>query len=105
VKEVKVQGYMTVSEVGRIAIGSSRSDWPLHTLTVKISDSVLYLMRSKSEQDLMERDVDIRSGDPSNLGSEALDVVLLLLKTRVGDEHGEVGVLDTKLLDLLVKPG
>lgn len=24
------QGYMAVSDVGRIAMGSSRSDWPLH---------------------------------------------------------------------------
>ena len=24
------QGYMAVSDVGRMAMGSSRSDWPLH---------------------------------------------------------------------------
>jgi hypothetical protein len=28
-REEDVQGYMTVSEVGRIAMGSSSSDWPL----------------------------------------------------------------------------
>lgn len=47
---------------------------------------------------------DSRSSNPSDLGSESLDVVLLLLESRVGDEHGEVGVLDSELLDLLVEP-
>ena len=28
-KKINSQGYMAVSDVGRIAMGSSRSDWPL----------------------------------------------------------------------------
>ncbi|KAI3476391.1 hypothetical protein L1887_62043 [Cichorium endivia] len=41
--------------------------------------------------------------DPSDLGGEALDVVLLALEHVCGDEHGEVAVLDADLLDLCVE--
>lgn len=47
---------------------------------------------------------DRRLGDPCDLGRKTLDVVLLLLEPRGGDEHREVGVLDAKLLDLGVEP-
>ena len=43
-------------------------------------------------------------GDPSDLGSESLDVVLFLLQSGSRDEHGEVAVLDANLLDLGVEP-
>lgn len=47
----------------------------------------------------------LRASDPSNLRGEAFDVILLALKHVRGDEHREVAVLHTKLLDFGVKPG
>ena len=43
------------------------------------------------------------AGDPGNLGSKALDVVLLLLEHAGAHEHREVGVLHANLLDLGVE--
>lgn len=43
-------------------------------------------------------------GHPSDLGGETLDVVLLLFQSSGRDEHGEVAVLDTDLLDLGIEP-
>jgi hypothetical protein len=43
-------------------------------------------------------------GHPSDLGGETLDVVLFLFQTSGRDEHGEVAVLDTDLLDLGIEP-
>ena len=48
--------------------------------------------------------MNIRASHPSNLGREALDMVLLTLEDLLGDEHREVSVLDAHLLDLLVEP-
>ena len=44
------------------------------------------------------------AGDPGHLGGEALDVVLFALEHLRGNEHGEVGILDTERLDFAVKP-
>lgn len=43
-------------------------------------------------------------GDPGDLSSEALNVVLLTLQHILGNEQGERAVLDAHLLDLLVEP-
>ena len=43
-------------------------------------------------------------GHPGDLGSEALNVILLALQHILGNEQGERAVLDTHLLDLLVEP-
>lgn len=48
--------------------------------------------------------VDIRVGDPSDLGSKALNVVLLALQHILRHEQGERAVLDTHLLDTCVEP-
>lgn len=45
----------------------------------------------------------VRSGNPCDLGGEALDVILLALKNLGGDEHGEVAVLHAESLDPLIK--
>ncbi len=42
--------------------------------------------------------------DPSNLGGETLDVILLQLQCTLSDEEWEVGILHTELLDLTVEP-
>lgn len=47
---------------------------------------------------------DLRLGYPSDFGGETLNVVLLLFEPSTRDEHGEVTVLNTELLDLVVKP-
>lgn len=52
----------------------------------------------------MELTRDLRLGNPSNFGSETFNVVLLFLEPSTRDEHGEVAVLNTELLDLVVKP-
>lgn len=48
--------------------------------------------------------MDLRLGDPSDLWGETLNVVLLLLQSRLGHEHWEVAVLHAELLDLVVEP-
>lgn len=53
---------------------------------------------------VLELTRDLRLGDPSNFGRETFNVVLLFLEPSTGDEHGEVAVLNTELLDLIVKP-
>lgn len=47
---------------------------------------------------------DLRLGNPSDFGGETLNVVLLLLEPSARNEHGEVTILNTELLDLVVKP-
>jgi hypothetical protein len=54
---------MAVSDVGRIAMCSSRSDWPLDP-------------EGQSKHDIRQT-IDARSCDPSDLRGETLDVVLL----------------------------
>jgi len=61
--QIALHGYMTVSEVGLMAIGSSRSDCPL----------------SISSPNTMATSADLRPSDPSDLWGESLQVVLLLL--------------------------
>lgn len=53
---------------------------------------------------VLELTRDLRLGDPSNFGRKTFNVVLLFLEPSTGDEHGEVAVLNTELLDLIVKP-
>ena len=83
-------GYMTVSEVGRIAIGCSSFDLPLgfhqHQRSVRVG-------------------CHLRLSDPGYLGSEPFDMCFLLFQLRLGDEHWKGLVLDAHLLDLLVEPG
>ena len=43
-------------------------------------------------------------GRTRDLGRESLDVILLLLETILGYEHGEVGVFHVELADLDVEP-
>jgi hypothetical protein len=45
------------------------------------------------------------ASNPGNFGGETLDVVLFPVENGLGDEHGEVGVVDTKSLDVAVEPG
>ena len=85
-----LHGYMAVSEVGRMAMGSSRSDWPLLQMSAKC--------RWQDRRDL-------RPGDPSDFRRESFYVVLFSLQDRRGHEHREVGILHTKLLDLCIEPG
>ncbi len=42
-------------------------------------------------------------GHPRDLGVEPLDDVLLAFEVRLGDEHGEVGVLDPRIFELRVE--
>ena len=84
---------MTVSDVGLMAMGSSRSLLPLITI-YRVS------VRSKGVRITQYS----RPGDPGNFGSESLDVVLLFLEDLGRDEHGEVAVLDSHLLDLSIEP-
>jgi hypothetical protein len=46
----------------------------------------------------------VRLGDPGQLGSEALDVVLLLLQRLGRQEHGEAGLVDVQSLNPLGEP-
>jgi hypothetical protein len=46
----------------------------------------------------------VRLGDPGQLGSEALDVVLLLLQRLGRQEHGEAGLVDVQGLNTLGEP-
>ena len=48
--------------------------------------------------------MNIRASDPSDLGRETLDMVFLTLEDLLGDEHGEVSILDAHLLDFFVEP-
>ena len=84
-----VHGYMAVSDVGRMAIGSSRSDWPLD---VSQSDVLITYFEN------------IRPCNPSDFGGETLDVILFSFENLLRDEHREIRILYTKLLDLRVKP-
>lgn len=68
-----------------MAIGSSRSDFPL-------SSAVSNLLRADQKRR------NARSGNPGDLGSESLNVVLLALEDLGGDKHGEVGVRDSESL-------
>lgn len=53
---------------------------------------------------VLELTRDLRLSNPSNFGSETFNVVLLFLEPSTGDEHGEIAVLNTEFLDLVVKP-
>lgn len=53
---------------------------------------------------VLELTSDLRLSNPSNFGSETFNVVLLFLEPSTGDEHGEIAVLNTEFLDLVVKP-
>jgi hypothetical protein len=83
-----------------MAMGSSRSLSPLKDRERRAGE--LAKFSRDAQGDGLS---DLRLGDPCDLGSETFNVVLLLLESAGGDEHGEVGVLDTELLDLNVEPG
>jgi hypothetical protein len=84
---------MAVSEVGRIARGSSRSDWPLHQG-----------VQSKYDVAIGWRELDARSRNPSDLRGETFDVILLPLEHLRGHKHREVCILNAHLPDLRVEP-
>jgi len=84
-----IQGYMTVSDVGRMAMGSSRSEFPLFL------DQ--YIVNSTKRQN-------VRFRDPSYLWRKAFYVVLFTFQNRRRYEHRKIGVLDTKLLYLNIEP-
>lgn len=84
------QGYMAVSDVGRMAMGSSRSELPLQRLSVdEQKNSALQYSRAR---------------DPCDFGRETLDVILFTLEDFLRYEHGEIRVLHSQLLDLGVEP-
>src|SRR5258705_13909788 len=80
---------MTVSDVGRMAMGSSRSEFPLFL------DQ--YIVNSTKRQN-------VRSRDPSYLRRKAFYVVLFTFQNRRRHEHRKIGVLDSKLLNLNIEP-
>ena len=65
-KLIDAQGYIAVSDVGRIAIGSSRSELPLRLLNK--------LMSKQNARN------NIRSGYPGNFRRKAFDVILFSLQ-------------------------
>lgn len=83
-----------------MAMGSSRSLSPLKDRERRAGE--LAKFSRDAQGDGLS---DSRLSDPCDLGSETLNVVLLLLESAGGDKHGEVGVLDTELLNLDVEPG
>src|SRR6478736_8473191 len=83
---------MTASEVGRTATGTSRSLSPLEDCQLKFMKAGWFIWAS------------LRLGDPSKLRGEALDVILLLLERLGRQEHGEVGLINTHLLDVSLEP-
>lgn len=50
------------------------------------------------------RGEDLRLGDPSQFRGETLNMVLLLLERLGGKEHGEVALLNTHLLNVMLEP-
>lgn len=86
------QGYITVSDVGRMATGSSRSEFPLELVYQHINP--------KENKRLCY----IRASDPCNFWSKAFDVVLFSLQDLLGDKHWEISILNVHLLDLSVEP-
>ena len=84
-----LQGYMTVSEVGRIAMGSSSSDVPLQMISVGAKAAT---------------QADVRSCDPCNFRRETFYVVLFPLEDLGGNKQREVRVLNAHRLDLAVEP-
>lgn len=75
-----------------MAMGSSRSEVPLR---IHELNKIAFGPHTKRYA---------RSCDPSYLGREALDMVLLAFQNLCRNEHREVRILYSQLFDLLIEP-
>ena len=46
----------------------------------------------------------LRSCNPCNLRRESFDVIFLSLQNLLGNEHGEISVLDPQRFDFVIEP-
>jgi len=72
-----------------MAMCSSSSDWPLENTIRDEQQSWGYALRSCN---------------PGDLGRESFYVIFLPLQNLLGNEHGEISVLDAQSFDSVIEP-
>ena len=82
-----------IVNLGKISVG-------MNNIPVKIAEKSL---RCGTHAELFLKRLKSALSYPCNLGCEALDMVLLFLKKRLGDEHGHINILNARFFKPLVE--